>query len=60
VIARLDVGDLAADLFDNSGGFVPEHGGRWIRIETVHEMEVAVAYAAGDGLDQDFAILRLV
>src|ERR1700682_792709 len=60
VVARLDVGDLPADLFDYSGGLVAEHRGRWIRIKTVHEMEVAMAYAAGDGLDENFAILRLV
>src|SRR6266478_337840 len=59
-VARLDVGDLTADLFDYSGGFVTEHRGRRIRIEAVHEMEVAMTDAAGDGLDQDFAILRLV
>src|ERR1700687_339793 len=60
VVARLDVGDLAADLFDYSGGFVAEHGGGRGGIETVYEMEVAMAYAAGNGLNQDFAILRLV
>src|SRR5215467_7772087 len=60
VVARLDVGDLAADFFDDAGGFVAEHRGRGVWIEPVDEVQIAVAYAAGDGFDQDFTVLRLV
>ncbi len=60
MIAGLHVGYLFADFFDDSGGLVAEHRGRRVRVETVNEMQVAMAYAAGDGLDQDFAVLRLV
>src|SRR5260370_14957760 len=60
VVAGLDVGNLAADFFDDSGGLVAEHSGCGIGIETIDEVEVAMAYATCDGFDQDFAILRLV
>ena len=60
VIAGLHVGHLLADFLDDAGGLVAEHGGRGVRVEAVDEMEIAVAYAAGDGFDQDFAVLRLV
>src|SRR5258707_9242896 len=55
VIAGLHVGHLFADFLDDAGGLVAEHGGRGVRIEAVDEMEVAAAYAAGDGFFQDFA-----
>ena len=60
MIAGLHVGHLFADFLDDAGGLVAEHGGRGIRIEAVDEMEIAVAYAAGDGFDQDFAVLGFV
>src|SRR5258708_3703836 len=60
VIAGLDVGHLFADFFDDAGGLVAEHCWRGVRIEAVNEMEIAMAYAAGDGFDQDFAVLRFI
>jgi hypothetical protein len=60
VIARLHVGDLFSDRLDDTGGLVSENGGRGIRIETVHEMQIAMAHAAVRRLDEDFAILRLI
>ena len=60
MIAGLHVGHLFADFLDDAGGLVAEHGGRGIRVEAVDEMGIAVAYAAGDGFDQDFAVLGLV
>ena len=60
VVAGLHVGHLLADFLDDAGGLMPEHRGRGIRIEAVDEMQVAVAHAAGDGLEQNFAVLRLV
>ena len=60
VVARLHVGDLFADFLDDAGGLVAEHRGRGVGVEAVDEMQVAVAYAAGDGFDQDFAVLRFV
>jgi len=60
VIAGLDVSHLFADFFDDAGGLVAEHGGRGVGIEAVNEMEIAVAYAAGGGFDQDFAVLGFI
>ena len=60
MVARLDVGDLAADLIDNSSGLMSEHGGRRKGIQTIDEMEIAMADAARDGADQDLALARLI
>src|SRR5208282_4144761 len=60
VIAGFHVGHLLADFLDDAGGLVAEHRGRGVRIQTVNEMQVAVAYAARDSFNQDFAVLRLV
>ena len=60
MIAGLHVSHLFADFLDNAGSLVTEHCGGRVRVEAVDEMQVAVTYAAGDGFDQDFAVLRFV
>ena len=55
VVARLDVGNLLADLFDDASGFVAEDCGRRERPLALYEVEVAVADAAGSGAHDDLA-----
>jgi hypothetical protein len=60
MVARLDVTDVASDRFDHAGRFVAEHSGRRVRVKTVNEVQIAVAYAAGHGAHQHLALARLV
>src|ERR1700751_2939836 len=60
VIAGLQVRDLRADFLDDAGRLVAEDGGGGPHVEAVDEMEIAVAYAAGDGADHDFALFGFV
>ena len=60
VVARLHVGDVAADGLDDARGLVAEHGRRGPRPLALHEVEVAVAQARRGGADQDFARTRVV
>ncbi len=49
-----------ANLFDDAGRLVAQHGGRRIWVEPVDEVEVAVAYAASDRPHEHLARGRLV
>ena len=40
MITRRDRAHFAADLFDDTGGLVPEHRGKRIGIEPFYEMKV--------------------
>ncbi len=60
MIARLDVGDIGADLLDHAGGFVPQHRGQRMRIKPLHEMQVGVAEPGDTGADQHLARSRLL
>src|SRR5580704_2488396 len=60
VIAGFEVGNLRADFLDDAGSLVAEDRGRRPHVESVHEMEIAVADAAGDGAHNDFALFGFV
>src|SRR5208282_2315927 len=55
VVTGLEVRDLRADLLDDAGGLVAEDRGGRPHVQPVHEMKIAVAYAAGDRAHGDFA-----
>ena len=60
VIARLDVGHFLADLLNDAGGLVAEDGGRREHPQTLDEVQVGVADAAGDGADEYLAAAGLI
>src|SRR5260370_42566213 len=60
VVAGLEVGDLRADFLDDAGGLVAEDGGGRPHVQAVDEMEIAMAYAAGDREHNDFALFGFV
>ncbi len=55
VIAHGKAVDAFADLFDDAGGFMPEHHRHRTGTGAVDDGEVGVAEARGLDLDQDFA-----
>src|SRR5208282_3441105 len=55
VVTGLEVRDLRADFLDDAGGLVAEDRGRLPEVQPVHEMKIAMAYAAGDRAHDDFA-----
>src|SRR3954467_15459274 len=55
VVARFHIGDIRADLLDDTGGFVAEHRREWMRIEPFHEMQVGMTKPGDRGADQDLA-----
>ena len=55
MIAGLDIGDVGADLLDDTGEFVAEHRRQRVRIEPFHEMQVGVTEPGDRGADQDLA-----
>ena len=62
MVARLDVGDIGADLFDDAGGLVAEDGRATAEGRAplaVDEVEVGVADAAGRGADEHLGRLRV-
>jgi hypothetical protein len=60
VVTRLEIADAFADLLDYAGCFVAEDRWRTVRIETLDEMQIAVADAGRDRAHQDLVILRII
>ena len=60
MVARLQIGDGLADLLDDAGGLVTENRGRGMRIQSLDEMQIAVAHAGRGGADEDLVILRII
>ncbi|MGY3362498.1 hypothetical protein ACVWZK_009161 [Bradyrhizobium sp. GM0.4] len=55
MITGLHIGDVGADLLDDTGRLVPEHRGQRMRIKAFHEVQIGVAETCGRGPDQDLA-----
>ena len=53
VVAGPEVGHQLAHLLHYAGGLVAQYGGRCHGVQPLHEVEIAVADAAGDGADHD-------
>jgi hypothetical protein len=60
VIARLQVGDADADLFDDAGPFVPRAERHRSRVGSCQHVDVAVAQAAGHVAHEHLVLLGLV
>ena len=55
VIAGLHIGDVRADLLDDTGRLVAEHGGEWMRVKAFDEMQIGMTKAGDLGADQHLA-----
>ncbi len=60
MVARLEVSDGLADLLDDSGRLVAEHGGHRMRVEAFDEVQVTMTYARRRRADQDLVVPRFV
>ncbi len=60
VVADGQVADLGPGRFDDAGRLMAEHGRQRMRVETLDEVQVAVADANCCGADQDLARTRSV
>jgi len=60
MVARLGRGHLAAYRFDDPGWFMAQDRRHAGRQRPMDAMEIAMAYAAGDGADEHLARARLV
>ena len=55
VVAGLDVGDVGADLLDDAGRLVAEHGGQRVRVQPLDEVQVGVAQPGAGRAHQHLA-----
>ena len=53
MVARLHLGDRAADLLDHTRALVAQHRGGWVLDDPLDHAEVAVAEPGGADLDLD-------
>jgi hypothetical protein len=60
VVTGLEVADITADLLNYASRLMAHYGRRRMRVEAIHEVQIAMAYATGNGAHQDFALVRLV
>ena len=54
MIARLHIVDVGADLFDDAGEFVAEHGRQRMRIQSFHEVQIGMTETGDARADQNF------
>ncbi len=59
MVAGFYIGDIGADLLDNSGQLVAEHRRQRMRIEAFHEVEIGMTEAGDARADQNFARARI-
>jgi hypothetical protein len=59
MVARLHIVHVGADLLDDAGGLVAEHGGQRMWVQPFDKMQVGMAEACDCGADQHLARARI-
>jgi len=60
MVAGFQIGDRLAYFLDDAGRLMAQDCGRWMRIQSFDEMQIAMAYAAGRGAHEHLAVLRII